>query len=96
MNIRAGGCIGLILLTSLLTPAAGDEPARPRVEANGALLTGAWEGDDGDVAAFKGVPFAAPPVGDLRWRAPHPAEPGMVSRDATTFAPACMQGPNHI
>lgn len=44
------------------------------------------------VAAFKGIPFAAPPVGALRWKAPQPATPWKGVRDATEFGPRCMQG----
>jgi len=40
---------------------------------------------------FRGVPFAAPPTGDRRWRAPSPPEPWSGAREATRFAPACMQ-----
>ena len=40
---------------------------------------------------FKGIPFAAPPVGDLRWRAPVHAAPWKGTRKADAFAPACMQ-----
>jgi para-nitrobenzyl esterase len=43
------------------------------------------------LSVYKGVPFAAPPVGVLRWRAPMPAAPWTVTRKADTFAPACMQ-----
>ncbi|ANH70263.1 hypothetical protein ABE85_04585 [Mitsuaria sp. 7] len=46
----------------------------------------------GNVDSFKGVPFAAPPIGDLRWRAPQPALAWDGVRDATRFGPACMQG----
>ncbi len=46
---------------------------------------------DGSVAAFKGVPFAAPPVGDLRWRAPQPAAPWLGVRKADAFAANCIQ-----
>ena len=40
---------------------------------------------------YKGIPFAAPPVGDLRWRAPVHAAPWTGTRKADAFAPACMQ-----
>ena len=43
------------------------------------------------VTVYKGVPFAAPPVGDLRWRAPVHAAPWTGTRKADAFAPACMQ-----
>ena len=56
--------------------------------------------DGGDLAgatargieSFKGVPFAAPPIGPLRWRAPQPASAWPGLRDATRYASACMQG----
>ena len=44
-----------------------------------------------DLFEFKGIPFAAPPVGMLRWREPQPATPWQGVRAAETFAPACMQ-----
>jgi para-nitrobenzyl esterase len=47
-------------------------------------------GVDG-LSVYKGVPFAAPPVGDLRWRPPMPAIPWAGTRKADAFAPACMQ-----
>jgi para-nitrobenzyl esterase len=40
---------------------------------------------------YKGIPFAAPPVGDLRWRPPVHAAPWTGTRKADAFAPACMQ-----
>jgi para-nitrobenzyl esterase len=46
--------------------------------------------DDG-IASFKGIPFAAPPVGELRWRAPQPVKPWQGIRLADTFAPGPMQ-----
>ncbi len=45
------------------------------------------------VIAFKGIPFAAPPVGDLRWRAPQPVKPWKAARDATQFGHDCAQKP---
>ncbi|AHG89477.1 Carboxylesterase type B [Gemmatirosa kalamazoonensis] len=46
---------------------------------------------DGGVASFKGVPFAAPPLGELRWHAPRPAAAWSGVRAADRFSPACMQ-----
>ena len=46
---------------------------------------------DPRITAFRGVPFAAPPVGDLRWRAPQPAENWEGVRDCLEFAPISMQ-----
>ena len=43
------------------------------------------------VAAFKGIPFAAPPVGALRWKAPQPAPHWEGVREAAKFGPRCMQ-----
>ena len=46
------------------------------------------------VQAFLGVPFAAPPVGDLRWRPPQPAVPWSGIREMDRKGPDCMQGRN--
>jgi para-nitrobenzyl esterase len=56
---------------------------------------GAVEGTasaDSKVRIFKGIPFAAPPVGALRWKAPQPAARWSGVRKAAAFAPRCMQG----
>ncbi|OCC23756.1 carboxylesterase [Croceicoccus estronivorus] len=45
----------------------------------------------GDGAAFRGIPYAAPPVGALRWKDAQPATPWQGVRDATDFGPACIQ-----
>ena len=45
----------------------------------------------GDVATFKGVPFATPPVGTRRWQPPEPPAPWSGKRLATDFSPACVQ-----
>lgn len=62
----------------------------PQVPVNGERLLGKYV-EDGKVAAFLGVPFAEPPVGDLRWQAPRPLRGAAGKREVTAFAPACMQ-----
>ena len=62
-------------------------PSPAEIHVSGGDLQGVTQGD---LAVFKGVPFAAPPIGDLRWRAPKPISWTGV-RAATALAPPCMQ-----
>lgn len=62
----------------------------PSVEVAGEQLIGKFTGDS-NVAAFLGVPFAEPPVGELRWRAPQALQSKLKHRETTEFAAACMQ-----
>ncbi len=48
------------------------------------------------VTSFKGIPFAAPPVGNLRWRAPQPVRPWSGLKKADHFGPSCMQDPGML
>jgi para-nitrobenzyl esterase len=67
--------------------ALSQTPPQVRVE------TGDLQGVVADgVASFKGIPYAAPPVGDLRWRPPQPAAPWTGVREAVDFGADCMQG----
>ncbi len=57
------------------------------------IRTGTVEGKDaGSVHAFLGIPYAIPPVGDLRWKPPVPAAKWSGVKKATDFGPHCMQG----
>jgi para-nitrobenzyl esterase len=63
------------------------QPAPVKVEEG--ILQGTSE--DG-LTVYRGIPFAAPPVGDLRWRAPQPAAKWEGVRQATKFGPSPIQG----
>ena len=60
------------------------------VEVPGGTVAGAAVGSD---LVFRGIPFAAPPLGELRWCPPAPVVPWQGLRDASRPAPACLQKP---
>jgi para-nitrobenzyl esterase len=93
-RLAAACCAALAALT--LT-AAGATAARagtaaqeraPVVTTSDGVVRGATAGT---VNEFLGLPYAAPPTGNLRWRAPQPAAAWAGTRDATTFEPSCPQ-----
>jgi para-nitrobenzyl esterase len=69
---------------------AAAEPFPSQVHTQSGVLAGASQ--DG-VLSFKGVPFAAPPTGELRWRPPQPAASWQGVRQATAYGHDCMQKP---
>jgi para-nitrobenzyl esterase len=76
-----------VLVLSMASIGAASEGVK--IE-NGAL-EGVLNGD-GSVRIYKGVPFAAPPVGKLRWQAPQPVESWKGVRKASEFGSHCVQG----
>ncbi len=70
------------------TLAAAALPNEIRIETG--LVSGV-AGSNSEVRVFKGIPFAAPPLGDLRWRAPQPPAKWKGVRKADEFSPVCMQ-----
>jgi para-nitrobenzyl esterase len=60
------------------------------IETQNGRLTGSRSAD-GRVDAYKGIPYARPPLDALRWRAPEPAQPWTGLRDATAFGPRSIQ-----
>ncbi|HHU33762.1 MAG TPA: carboxylesterase family protein [Bacteroidetes bacterium] len=62
------------------------------VRTNAGLVSGTLS-EDGTVKIFMGIPFAAPPVGDLRWKAPRPAIPWEGVRECVDLPPSAMQAP---
>lgn len=86
---------GVIVAASFLAAAscAGEErimssASNPIVQAPAGALEGRM---DGAIRVFKGIPFAAPPVGALRWRPPQPAARWQGVRSAQDFGAACIQ-----
>ncbi|HEV2365616.1 MAG TPA: carboxylesterase family protein [Caulobacteraceae bacterium] len=78
-----------IFIGLVLAAVAGWAQAAP---ARVTIAQGALEGTvDNGVAVFKDIPYAASPVGPLRWRPPAPPPRWRGVREATTFGPACMQ-----
>jgi len=70
--------------------AASAEAESRKVQTDLGVLEGR---SSAGVLVFKGVPFAAPPIGNLRWRAPQPVTPWAGVRKATAFGHDCMQLP---
>ena len=81
--------IFLALLILVSAHAAHAEITEAKV--TGGVVSGVMENG---TAVFKGIPFAAPPVGDRRWQAPEPVTPWTGVKKADAFANACMQPPN--
>jgi para-nitrobenzyl esterase len=75
---------------ALAAPAMAARSSAPLAVIDTGKLAGAVESG---VASWKGIPFAAPPVGALRWRAPQPAASWTDVRQATEYGNDCMQLP---
>ena len=82
----------LLTFSSLLpcTVSPAQQPAGPRVTIASGQLQGIGLPATGG-AAFKGIPFAQPPVGDLRWREPEPVKPWTGVRQAVEYGAPCAQ-----
>jgi para-nitrobenzyl esterase len=98
-GLRPGGQRGWAALVSLCFaiaaaagPALGASETRPQVRVRAGVLRGVTEASP-QIAAYKGIPYAKPPIGDLRWRPPVPAPAWDGARDASEFGSACLQPP---
>lgn len=71
----------------------GSEPVetQPIAHVTGGLIRGTQQGSTGAGAVFRGIPFAQPPVGNLRWREPQPVATWEGTLDATRYRAACAQ-----
>jgi para-nitrobenzyl esterase len=93
--VRAAACVAAMLV--LWAGGAGSsaaqtalDPAAP-VMVTGGAIRGAVSAGNADIVAFKGIPFAAPPVGELRWRPPEPVIGWDGVRDASESGAICVQ-----
>jgi para-nitrobenzyl esterase len=73
----------------VLTPIVMAASSAPRVKTRSGIVQGK---DDGKVHVFLGIPYAAPPVGDLRWKPPVPVAKWTGVKQATVFGFHCIQG----
>jgi para-nitrobenzyl esterase len=98
---RGRGWAALASLCLAVAAAAGPAPgandlgaikAGPQVRVRAGILQGVTQANS-RVAAYKGIPYAEPPIGDLRWRPPVPAHVWTGVRDAREFGHACLQPP---
>ena len=84
----------ILFLTSLCISCAGSaKPEVQKITLDSGIISGTMI--DG-VRAYLGIPFAAPPVGDLRWQEPQPVKPWVGVRDCSKFAPACPQPKTYL
>jgi para-nitrobenzyl esterase len=63
----------------------------PELKIDSGALRGQILGENKDIHAYKGIPFAAPPVGELRWKPPQPVAAWQSVRDCFEFGAACPQ-----
>lgn len=82
--------LGWILLFAAFPASQLYATIRQPVKLRSGQVSG-MPGKDLSVIAFKGIPFAAPPVGDLRWRPPQPPQPWQGVRKADSFGASCIQ-----
>lgn len=82
--------LGLMVVMTA-TPALAST-AMPEATLAGGRLSGARDAKTG-LNEFKGIPYAAPPIGPLRWKPPHPVTAWTGVRKADHFGPRCMQRP---
>jgi para-nitrobenzyl esterase len=87
-SLRALRSISLVVALFTCPWVLARAAAPETISIDGGQITGTVA--DG-VHVYKGIPFAAPPVGDLRWRAPQPVVAWSGVKQANTFGPDCMQ-----
>src|SRR5688572_14124109 len=82
----------LVLAAVLIMTPSEAAPAQPRATVEQGVILGR---EVGGVRSFKGLPYAAPPIGPLRWRPPQPVAPWPGARDAGSVGALCIQPPSN-
>jgi para-nitrobenzyl esterase len=77
-------------------PATALDNSAPLVAIDSGRISGSHFGSSAHQVMFLGIPYAAPPTGDRRWKPPDPVEPWKGVRRADAFAPACPQPVNSV
>jgi len=85
-----GAC--LLALTACAPFAQAQQIRYEKLRTGNGVLEGVISAD-GKVRTFKGIPYAAPPVGPLRWKPPQPAPSWTGVRKAAEYGPRCVQAP---
>jgi para-nitrobenzyl esterase len=83
----------IICCLALILSSASHDSGSPTVTLQAGVLEGVRFSSAQSAVAFLGVPYAAPPVGDLRWKPPEPVRPWTGTRKAAEFGAACPQLP---
>ena len=88
--VLAGLALTLLALPAAMAARAPDQ--NPVVRIDGGTLAGLHDAATG-LDQFRGIPYAAPPIGALRWKPPQPVAAWTGTRAADNFGPRCMQLP---
>src|SRR6202041_24917 len=90
-NVVMSHKVAVAALIAVFSVAAGAQPpaaTTPSVTIDSGKLAG---NEKDGMMSFLGIPYASPPTGDLRWRAPQPVKTWQGTRQATEFGPVCRQ-----
>lgn len=88
IKVVVAGLISLIILTACSSGSGGSSATPIAAQTDSGTVQGVT---DGNLNLYKGIPYAKPPVGTLRWKAPQRPDPWTGERSATSFGPHCAQ-----
>jgi para-nitrobenzyl esterase len=92
--IKPIAAFSFILIAFISSSFQKDQKSLEVIHVEGGTISGTVN-SSGDIHIFKGIPFAAPPVGELRWKEPQPVVPWSGIKKCTAFGPSPMQNSPH-